>query len=209
MSTVEDLTTTAATNLAFDSAGTRMTAAEFDAIEEWDEPYRCELIRGVFIVSPYPSPPHGGVNGYLGNLLFLYKHDQPDAPIDGTLTDFYVATTDETRRSPDRVIWTGLDRDPKPSRDIPSIVVEVVSPGKRAWLRDYVDKRDEYLAIGVKEYWVVDRFARNMSVFIATESGFSESLINEDESYETDLLPGFTLKLSDLLAEGDRWEETE
>lgn len=208
MSTVEEFSPSTATSLGFDSAGTRMTSAEFDAIDYWDEPYRYELIRGVFIVSPYPSPPHGGINGYLGNLLFLYKHDQPDAPIDGTLTDLHIATTDDTRRYPDRVIWTGLSRDPKPNRDIPSIVVEVVSPGRRAWLRDYVDKRDEFLAVGVKEYWVIDRFARNMSVFIATESGFSESLIEESDSYQTELLPGFTLVLEDLLAEGDRWEDS-
>ena len=37
---------------------------------------------------------------------------------------------------------------------MPHIVVEVVSPGGEQ--RDYVDKREEYLRIGVREYWMLN-----------------------------------------------------
>ena len=36
------MSTAEITRLSFDSAGLRMTPAEFDAIEDWDELYRCE-----------------------------------------------------------------------------------------------------------------------------------------------------------------------
>ena len=203
------MSTAEITRLSFDSAGLRMTPAEFDAIEDWDELYRCELICGVFIVSPFPAPPHVGINEFLGNLLYLYKVEHPASPLDGTLADVYVSTSSDTRRCPDRVIWTGLQRTPKPSRDIPSIVVEIVSPGKAAWQRDYQEKREEYLGLGVTEYWVIDRFARGMSVYRKTDSGFSEVVVGESEIYTTSLLPNFSLSITDLLAAGDRWEESE
>jgi Uma2 family endonuclease len=41
----------------------------------------------------------------------------------------------------------------------PRLVVEVVSPGNEAsenYRRDYRDKRDQYAAIGIPEYWIVD-----------------------------------------------------
>ena len=41
----------------------------------------------------------------------------------------------------------------------PRLVVEVVSPGdesKSNYKRDYQDKRDQYAAIGIPEYWLVD-----------------------------------------------------
>ena len=47
-------------------------------------------------------------------------------------------------------------RQPDEETDIPTIAIEYVSQGKRDWLRDYEEKRREYLALGVAEYWVVD-----------------------------------------------------
>ncbi|MCX5962307.1 MAG: Uma2 family endonuclease [Cyanobacteria bacterium] len=41
----------------------------------------------------------------------------------------------------------------------PRLVVEVVSPGdesKPNYKRDYIDKRDQYAAIDIPEYWLVD-----------------------------------------------------
>ena len=41
----------------------------------------------------------------------------------------------------------------------PRLVVEVVSPGaesKPNYIRDYRDKRDQYAAIAIPEYWIID-----------------------------------------------------
>ena len=38
----------------------------------------------------------------------------------------------------------------------PQLVVEVVSPGKVNRQRDYVEKREQYAARGIPEYWIVD-----------------------------------------------------
>jgi Uma2 family endonuclease len=38
----------------------------------------------------------------------------------------------------------------------PHLIVEIVSPGKTNRDRDYINKRAQYAAIGVDEYWIVD-----------------------------------------------------
>ena len=73
--------------------------------------------------------------------------------------------TRKNRRRADRVIWAGLGRLPGP-HEAPTIVIEFVSEGKVNQERDYVVKRAEYREIGVKEYWIIDRFAKTMTVHI-------------------------------------------
>ncbi len=56
--------------------------------------------------------------------------------------------------------------------EAPTIVVEFVSRGKVNQERDYIAKRAEYREIGVREYWVIDRFRRTLTVY--TFSGESD-----------------------------------
>ena len=74
-------------------------------------------------------------------------------------------------------------------------------------MRDYVDKRDEYLAIGVAEYWVINRFRDTMTVFRRGADGFEEQTISDRDVYITALLPGFELPLGKLLAVCDAWKK--
>ena len=101
------------------------------------------------------------------------------------------------------MVWAKLGRMPDPLTEVPTIAVEMVSRGRRNRRRDYVEKRAEYAAAGVKEYWIVDRFERMMTVCYVDGS---ERVVTEAETYATPLLPGFGLPLADLLAAADRWE---
>ena len=185
--------------------GIRMTPEEFDAITEYDDLYSYELIHGVLIVNPFATQHERDPNEEIGHLLRNYRDDHPHgSSLDATLTEEYLRTPDSRRRA-DRVIWTGLGRLPDPATDVPTIVVEFVSPGRRSWRRDYIEKRDEYLALGVLEYWVIDRFERSLTVFRKSDQGHSEQVVGEKEVYRPDLLPGFELPLAPILALADRW----
>ena len=187
-------------------AGIAMTTAEFDAIRDSDDRFRYELIRGVVVVSRFPSVGEVGPNEYLGHLLLTYQYSSPNgAAIDATLPERYVLGT-ENRRRADRVIWTGLGRIPDEAKDQPTIVVEFVSKSKRDWLRDYEEKRDEYLAAGIAEYWVIDRFRYTMTVFKKTEAEPTEEAFDAAATYRTPLLPGFELPLGRLFAVADKWK---
>ena len=110
-------------------------------------------------MSPSPLEEERSPNGELGYWLRLYRERRPQgAALNETLYEQTVKTRRNRRRA-DRVIWTGLGRPPRRS-DVPSIVIEFVSEGKRDRKRDYEEKRDEYLEIGVKEYCIIDRFKR-------------------------------------------------
>jgi Uma2 family endonuclease len=186
-------------------AGAAMTPEEFDAIEEADRDYRYELIDGRLIVTPPPLEGERGPNEELGYLLLLYRDQHPNgSSLDATLPEQTVVTGDNRRRA-DRVIWAGLGRRPDPKTDVPTIIVEWVSQSRRDWLRDYVEKRDEYRAVGIAEYWVLDRFRRTLTVHRGAVQPPEPLVIPEAETYRTPLLPGFELPLARLLAVADSW----
>jgi Uma2 family endonuclease len=107
----------------------------------------------------------------------------------------------------DRVIWAGLGRLPDPAKDVPTIAIEFVSRRKRDRVRDYQEKKKEYPAAGVKEYWIIDPFRRIMTVCQKRRGKVIERVVKENETYQTDLLPGFELPLTPLLALADAWEK--
>ena len=188
MSTIE---TREKLKVGLDSNGMILTPEEFDAIEDYDDLYRYELIHGVLVVNPIPSEAEVDPNEELGHWLRVYRDEHPQgSSLDVTLTERYVRTGDSRRRA-DRVIWAGLGRKPKSKVDPPTIAVEFVSKGKRNRVRDYDEKKYEYQQAGIIEYWVIDRFRRTMTVFKYTANGIDEFVVEEQSIYQTTLLPGF------------------
>jgi Uma2 family endonuclease len=190
-----------------DTSGILMTPAEFDRAE-FEEGWRYELINGVLIVSPIPSLSEADPNEYLGHLLWKYQEEHPKGSnLDFTAPERTI-NTKRNRRRVDRAIWAGLGRLPR-KNETPTVLAEFVSPGKRSRERDYESKRDEYMAINVREYWSIDRFERCMVVFIRRGGEIRQRVIREHQTYKTALLPGFVVPLARLLARADRWAQTE
>ena len=185
--------------------GILMSADEFDAAEEWDELYGYELINGVLIVNPPPAIGERGPNELLGQLLRNYQDQHPQgSSLDYTVGENMVPMGPNRRRA-DRVIWAGLGRLPDVDGDVPTIAIEFVSSGRRNRRRDYVTKRDEYGVAGVCEYWIIDRFQRQMTVVSYADEKAKEQTVSENEIYSTPLLPGFQLPLKRLLEESDKF----
>ena len=195
--------------LAPELAGILLSPEEFDAVEECDELYNYELVHGVLIVAPPPTIGERRPNDQLGHLLLSYKDHHPQgAALDLTLPEHLIRTPDSRRRA-DRVIWTGLGRIPDTRRDQATIAIEFVSASKRDFQQDYLAKRDEYLRAGVLEYWIIDRFRRRMTVVRGGAEQVTETVITEQETYTTPLLPGFALPLTELLTVADAVEKAE
>jgi Uma2 family endonuclease len=195
--------------LGLESAGVRMTPEEFDAIEDYDENYRYELVNGVLVVSAIPLAEETGPNELLGYWLLDYKYEHPHGgALDDTLPQQYVPTR-TGRRLADRLIWTGLGRLPNVRQDLATIAVEFVSAGRRNRQRDYVDKRWEYMETGITEYWIIDRVQRTLTVILNRPEGVQELVIAENGTYQSPLLPGFELPLAKLLAAADQRAQQE
>jgi Uma2 family endonuclease len=190
------------------SNGMLMTPEEFDAVTDYDDQYVYELIHGVLIVSPMPGESERDPNGELEFLLRQHQYNHPRGSVlDKTLGEQYIALPDSRRRA-DRVLWCGLGRVPDPRTDVPTIVAEFVSKRKRDRVRDYEEKRREFAAVGVAEYWVIDRFDRTMTVFKNLPGEPSEAVVKAEETYRTPLLPGFELPLARLLKVADDWAQS-
>ncbi len=183
--------------------GILMSVDEFDAIDEYDQRYRYELIHGVLIVCPIPLPAESIINDELARELGNYKFDHPNGHhLDLMLPENYVHL-DDSRRRADRVLWCGLRRKPDIRNDPPTIAIEIVSKTRRDRRRDYEEKRDEYLAIGVLEYWAFDRFLRRLTVFTPGPNGPVERVFLAGQTYETPLLPGFVFRVDHYLEVAD------
>ena len=152
-------------------------------------------------MSPSPSRKERHPNEELGYLLRNYQEDHPQgSSLDLTLPEETIETKQNRRRA-DRAIWAGLGRDPEEG-EVPTIVVEFVSRGKVNQERDYVAKRAEYREIGVREYWVIDRFRRTLTVYTFSGESDQERVIPENQNYETPLLPGFELAAGPVVETG-------
>jgi len=63
-------------------------------------------------------------------------------------------------------------------------------------------KRRQYESIGVREYWVFNRFQQTLTVFRAGE----RQVLTRPDTYRTPLL-GFELPLERLFYFANRWDE--
>ncbi len=209
MATVSKPRTRFTTQLSLRSSGISMTAEEFDDLPDhvFNRGLRYELINRVLIVTPPAGNGEVSPNEEFGYLVRDYKYRHPQGSIvDEVLYEQTIHATTNRRRA-DRAIWLGLGRVPDVKKDVPAIVVEFVSKQKRDHRRDYEEKKAEYLAIGVREYWIVDRFQRIMTVHRNVPEGVATLVVPENGTYETDLLPGFVLPLARIMAKADDWPD--
>jgi len=174
--------------------GRRMSLADFEHAEV-QEGHLYELGRGVIIVSDVPGPRHLMQINALRRQLHGYDLQHPGkihSIAGGSDCKILLADLD-SERHPDVAIY----KNPPPEGEdfwaawIPEIVIEVVSPGSEQ--RDYVEKREEYLRFGVREYWIVD--AEREEVLVLRRSGgrWIERTLRASDTYRTRLLPDFVL----------------
>jgi Uma2 family endonuclease len=86
-------------------------------------------------------------------------------------------------------------------------VVEFPSSRPADRRRDYQEKVVEYRELGVREYWIIDRFRRAMTVYRWRRSRWLAQTLREQETYQTPLLPGFELPPKKLFAIADKYRD--
>jgi Uma2 family endonuclease len=180
--------------------GRRMSLDQF-VKADFQEGYLYELARGVIVVTEVPGPDHGEIVDWLTTMFVLYRAKHP-----GIIT--YRAGGGECRlrlpgmqsdRHPDQAIYLT----PRPrgkhvwTKWVPALVVEVVSEGGED--RDYQEKREEYLRIGILEYWIINPRDRSMLVLEREGDTWAEQTVTTDKPYRARLLPGLVVRLGELL----------
>ena len=152
-----------------------------------------ELAGGRVQELPMPTDTHQAV------LLFLYlRFHGYLAPRGGVVrvAPLRLRVRDDTFREPDVLLlrdrsdprrqdryWLGAD-----------LVVEVVSPDDPD--RDLVEKRADYAAAGIAEYWIADPRGETITVLTLQGAAYVEhGAYTRGEAAPSPLLPGFTAEV--------------
>jgi Uma2 family endonuclease len=192
---------TAATRLGPADHGRVLSLREYlDA--EVEEGYRYELARGVLEVTNVPGQPHAIVVCNLYRAIARYELTHPDVVLyfgGGAEYQFLVPAMISGRNPDVAITLRGTPADEE-GRNPASFAAEVVSPGAEAHERDYVTKREEYLAYGLDEYWIVDPRRRQVTILVREGDAWAESVIKGRGSATSRVLPGFVVPLADLWA---------
>jgi Uma2 family endonuclease len=181
---------------------TRLTYEDFVRIP--DDGKRHEIIDGVHYVTPSPVLRHQELLGRLYLAIGKLLEDHPEigrvflSPLDTVFSPWDVVEPDLMFVAADQ-----LDILTEPNiQGAPALVVEILSPGTRK--RDLGIKRQLFDRGGVREYWLVDPKARDITVYRRLPDGgfprVSQLSAGDKATLTTPLLPGFTLLLTKLFA---------
>ena len=159
---------------------------------------RCELIDGELIPMPSPSVFHQLLIFSIGVPLRefvkrLSLGEVVPSPIDVILSATNVVQPD--------LIFVSNERShiiaEANIRGAPDLAIEIISPSTER--RDRIIKRNLYARHGVGEYWLVDPYAKTITVLILGANGYDTyAVFGEGDILTSPALAGFALNLSDL-----------
>jgi Uma2 family endonuclease len=179
--------------------GRAMTLDEFLEAEV-DEGYRYELGRGVLEVTQVPNDDHGQVISNLYSLIRDHARNHPKVILRfGGGSEYQLSLPGmASGRNPDVAVTLRNTPPDSRNRRPPAIVFEVVSEGIENRERDYVTKRAEYLAYGIREYWIVDPVAKSVVLLTRTGDIWAERTFSGEQLVESLILPGLAARVADL-----------
>lgn len=176
-------------------AGFRLSAEEFYELP--DDSSRYELVNGVVVMSPSPTPAHQKVAAEIFTQLHLFLRGNPVGHVFyemDVLLNSGVRGENDLVYKPD-VIFVRDDKPISPNQRLslsPDLVVEIVSCGTRK--RDTIQKRADYERYGVREYWIVDPERESVAFLRLIDGKYAEVDCRGDD-FASEAVPGFVLDL--------------
>ena len=177
--------------------GKLVSAADF-ALAEFVEPWKYEREEGRLVVMPPDGQDHDRCSEPLRDHLGAYRLTHRDV-VESVVSEAWVRVEGDKDRIGDIGVFLATDRAvaDRPER-VPDLMFEIVSPDPDSMRRDYVIKRSEYHRLGIREYVIVDRFSRQVTILTHEPAGYRERILTEEDVYSTPLLPGLEIPLNDI-----------
>ena len=160
-----------------------------------DDGQRYELLEGFLIVTPMAGVPHQLIAGRLQGALMNWVGSEAYVVGPGV-----VERPPNTHLEPDLLVFPPPLPKTEKWTDLAGhwLAVEVYSRSSRRYDHDY--KRDAYLALGVREVWLVDRHER--VVLVSTAEGLRDRRVTETLTWRPHFLDeAFSLPLERLFAD--------
>ncbi|MCY4652538.1 MAG: Uma2 family endonuclease [Dehalococcoidia bacterium] len=162
---------------------------------------RYELLDGELIALSSPDMAHQRLKSHLGATIWEYVSDAELGEVYMSPTDVYFSDTDAVQ--PDILFFfkdRSYIRTGKNIRGAPDLVVEILSPSTSA--NDWGYKRDLYAKHGVKEYWLVDPYAKQGMGMLLKDGGYEiVAVYREDDTLRSPMLERFELDLGRVFDE--------
>jgi len=176
----------------------RAVSAEEFASGFYEEPWRYERVKGRLLVMSPEGTGHIRESEPWRDRLVVCKVARPDV-VAAVVSQAWVRVDDNDRIG-DIGVYLGSPDDLDIPNKPPDLMFEFVSKAKRDRYRDYVEKRAEYGRLGIPEYVIVDRFDRKVTVLTLGEGGiYAERVLTAADVYASPLLPGFEVRLAEVL----------
>jgi Uma2 family endonuclease len=162
-------------------------------MERIREDQKADLIDGVIYLASPENAEHNDLLRWLTIILGQYIEERNLGQL--TINRVAYRLSDRSAPEPDLafVAEHRLDRMKEGYVDgPPDLAVEIVSPDSIH--RDYEDKRRQYEAAGVREYWIIDP-SEKTATFLVFENGALKERFPERNVFRSRVLPGFQLDI--------------
>lgn len=154
--------------------------ADLDALP--DDGMQYELVDGILLVTPAPTPLHQSAVVEFTFLLRL--HCPPAYQVFVSPLDF--RPTPHRSLQPDVMVARREDVGPKAIERPLLLAVEVLSPATRS--KDLLLKRALYEEAGVAAYWIFDPQGRELTVLELSGGRYvSQAVVRDNDSFEAKL----------------------
>lgn len=183
----------------------RYTLEEFWALPDPGDRAYYELIGGYLFMVPPPDPPHGSVASRMNRSLIVFLHtNNIYGDVHHPKEAIWLRAEGSTYLEPDMMyVSKELRQKMGDKRSSADIVFEYLSRSTKVY--DQTIKADTYLALGVRELWLVDPWNAIVEVRYASKKG--EMLVWKAIRYshghhaKSRVLEGFEVSVDELFAE--------
>ncbi|MCD9184793.1 MAG: Uma2 family endonuclease [Pyrinomonadaceae bacterium] len=191
-------------NISFSSLLKRYTLEEFYALPEPADRSHYELIEGVLHIVPPPKNIHDDIIAVLSRslTLFLAANDDPGR-VFHPRASIYVENVWGTYLEPDMMYVSSELREKMGERRTSAdIVFECLSESTGVY--DRTTKADTYLALGIKELWLIDSDNETVEIRNADAKDgilfWQKRLYSKGEIAESNVLENWQIAVSEIFA---------
>ena len=180
----------------------RWTVRDLESLPQ-DDWLTHEIIDGELFIS---QPSHYKHQQVAGRIVIALNDWSKQSGLGEAVFSLNVALSDDNDVIPD-VVWVSHERLATTENEwghlteLPELVVEVLSSEAQSIRRDREVKLKLYSVTGAQEYWIADRFSKQIEVYRRENNRLvlMETLTNKDV-LRSPLLPGFSGKVSQFFS---------
>jgi Uma2 family endonuclease len=160
-----------------------------------DDGQRYEIVNGVLLMTPAPSPDHQAISLRFSHYLFMHVELAGLGRVFPTPIDVELGPKNVFQ--PDLVVLLNAHLDKVAAKKIigaPDLVIEVASRGTATY--DRVSKYDIYARAGIPEYWIVRPTNRTIEVLIL-ENGeyYSSGIFRGEQLLSSRIVPELPVRV--------------